>query len=428
MSTEKTTKKRILWYSDTPISTTGFGNVARNLIQRLGSDYDITVIGINSDGHSYNKEDYPCDIIPAFSFHPLNADGNIYGYKKLLHYLASEDWDYFFTLQDTFIMKQFSEKVKEIQEHKKSQGRKVFKWAGYYPTDMPLHPDWIIRSVMLTDTPVSYNQYGIDSVMAQEKNIPELKNYEKFVKKIYHGSNEKEFHVSDKDEVESFTQNFFNGKVSPDDFLITNINRNQSRKDIARTLMIFKEVKKQIPNAKLYTHCLVSGDKSGINLLEVARRIGLDTTGDWLYPHPSLATPGTGMPVSDLNLIYNRSNLNISTSLGEGWGLSSTESMLTKTINLMPNHTSFPEIIGENEERGYLMSSGNKSTNFMVLGARDNSVVRPLVDVDDAVEKIVHIYNNNDEVQQKIDTAYNWVKENLDWDKIAQQWRDEVFI
>lgn len=420
------TKKKILWYSDTPISTTGFGNVARNLIQRLGKEFDITVIGINSDGNSYDKTEFPCEIKPAFAFRPQNANGDVYGKDFLLEELQKGDFDYFFTLQDTFIIQAISERVKEIQEIKQKQGRPNFKWVLYYPTDMPLNPDWIIRSVMLSDVPVSYNEYGIKEVLEYSETIPELKTYRDRVKKIYHGSSDTDFHVVEKEKVSEWSKKFFNGKVKDDDFLIVNVNRNQSRKDIARTLMIFNLFQKQVPNAKLYTHCLLQKDKSSIDLLEVARRLGLDKSKSWIYPHPSLCTPGSGMPVGGLNMIYNRADVNMSTSLGEGWGLSCTEAMLTKTINLMPNNTSFPELLGE--DRGYFMESGNTPSHFMVLGGFDNSIVRPLVDVEDGVKKLLEIKNNPDEVLRRTEKAYAWAKANLNWDKIAEQWKDEVFI
>lgn len=416
--------KKILWYSDSPTVTTGFGNVAHQILKQLAPFAEIKVVGINGDGHPYDIFEHDYDIVPAFSFHPLNNDGDIYGRNKLLHYLETEDYDYIITLQDTFVLQELGVKIKAIQARKAKEG-KPFKWVLYYPADMPLHPEWIQRSIMMADIAVSYNQYGIDTVLDQQKNVPEIGLMKDKLKVIYHGTDTKSFFPVSEQAKDMFRESYFHGKVKKDDFLIINVNRNQSRKDLTRTLITFKYILEEIPNAKLYTHCLVEGDAAGENLFEVARRIGLDNHPTvWLYPTKEMATPGMGMGINEMNMLYNVADVNFSTSMGEGWGLSSTEAMMAGTINVLPRHTSFPEIVGRNEERGYLMNAGNSPSLWMSFGKFDNSVVRPLTDVESAIQKLKYVYQHKDLVKQKIEAARKWAIETLDWDVIGRQWRD----
>jgi glycosyltransferase involved in cell wall biosynthesis len=59
----------------------------------------------------------------------------------------------------------------------------------------------------------------------------------------------------------------------------------------------------------------------------------------------------------DVNAVYNLSNYNITTTLGEGFGLSLIESMATGTKSIAPNNSVISEILANT---GYLVK--NKMT------------------------------------------------------------------
>ena len=50
----------------------------------------------------------------------------------------------------------------------------------------------------------------------------------------------------------------------------------------------------------------------------------------------------------DLNNLYNIFDVFLSTTSGEGWGLTTIEAAITKTPLVIPKCTSFPEIFGDN--------------------------------------------------------------------------------
>ena len=94
--------------------------------------------------------------------------------------------------------------------------------------------------------------------------------------------------------------------------------------------------------------------------------------------------------------------------------------MAAKTPVIMPNNTAMVEFI--TEDRGYLVKSGSNNSLFTVL-PNDNEVLRCLTDVDDLVEKLVRVYNNRDEAEEKAENAYKWVTTEMDWQKhIVPQW------
>jgi len=102
-----------------------------------------------------------------------------------------------------------------------------------------------------------------------------------------------------------------------DTFIITNVNRNQQRKDIPRTIAVFEEFRKHVPNSTLYLHCAIKDQ--GWDLAEVCKTFGFDTSKDVIFPKNF--GPNQGYPREVLNLIYNASDVVISTTLGEGFGL-----------------------------------------------------------------------------------------------------------
>lgn len=94
--------------------------------------------------------------------------------------------------------------------------------------------------------------------------------------------------------------------------------------------------------------------------------------------------------------------------------------MACKTPVLMPNNTAMAELI--TEDKGYLADSGS-SFNLWTSLPNDNDVLRPLVDVEDMVNKMLYIYNNYEDAKQKAETAYKWIQSDLKWSgKIAKQW------
>jgi len=96
------------------------------------------------------------------------------------------------------------------------------------------------------------------------------------------------------------------------------------------------------------------------------------------------------------------------------------EAMATKTPLVMPRNTAMTEFI--TEDRGYLVDSGTNASLWTVL-PHDNEVLRPLVDVDDMVKTLVHVYNNRDEAKKKAENAYKWVVKDMDWQgSIADKW------
>jgi len=392
-------KKKIIFYGDSPTCATGFGQVSRNILPALleSGRYDVDVLGINywGDPHSYPFRIWPMAV---------NGQRDPYGRQRLQQHLLDPtlEYDFLFFLQDTFIL----DFIPTMLENLKKVG-KDFKSVFYYPVDGIPKEAWI-RAANSVDFPVTYSQFG------REQSIQLVPEIEERIRVLPHGVNPQVFFPVPEEEALAFRRQYF-GALS-DHFIITNVNRNQQRKDIPATIKAFIEFRKERPDSLLYLH--MAATDQGWNLPEVIKAFGLSIKTDVILPQKF--TPSAGFPLEVLNLLYNASDCLVSTTVGEGWGLSWTEAMATKTPVVYPINTCLGEYI--TEETGFPYKSGGDLDHIAVL-PHDNEVPRPTAHIYDMVKQLTLVHDNKEEVARRVDAAYKMVHSNLIWDRqINPQW------
>lgn len=407
-------KVNLLLYGDYCCGT-GFAQVLGNIARELHATgkYNIDVIAINYSGDPKDGDKWPGNVYPAMPGGMMNAGayGDVYGRQRLLDLMGSGKYDVVFMLQDTFVIEPIMEEIKKTQDALTQNGMKIFKTIWYYPVDAQLKKQWV-DTVAGADYPVVYTEYGKRETL---KHMPELEDR---LRVIYHGNNPSHFFpIQDKQDVANFRKSYFNGKAE-DRFLIVNINRNQPRKDIARSLMILKELWDRGRRPLLYLH--MQYEDAGGNIFTIANQLGLGKEYEFFLPSPKIFNANQGMPLEDVNRIYNAADLVLSTTLGEGWGLSMTEAMATKTPVVAPDNTSFSEMGANNRVK--LIPSGADPSMWIVKEG-DNERIRPLMDVKAAADAIEAIMDGKD--KPNVDAAFQWVSD-LNWKNICKQWIEVV--
>lgn len=397
-------KTRILFYGDGPQVATGFGTVSRNILVPLAETgkYDITVMGINYWGEPHEFHNLPTWPVG------MNKDKDPYGRKLVQERIKSSDFDILFMIQDSFILEFVRDFIPELKYSKK------FKSVIYFPIDGIPKKNWV-EAMSVADYPVTYTDFGFNECA---KAYPPIADK---LRTIPHGINVDDFYPALYSEMLAFRSKYF-GPLA-DRFIITNVNRNQQRKDIPRTIMAFSELKKRLgpDKAVLYLHMAINDQ--GWKLDEVVKSCGLEINRDVIFPVNF--GPNQGFPRHILNLIYNCSDVVVSSTTGEGWGLAQVEAMAAKTPVLSPDNTACTEVLGASKG-GLLVESGKDMEHHVVL-PHDNEVIRPIISIKDMVDKLEMLYNDEVLRFRLGEQGHDWVRENLVWERdIVPKWESVI--
>lgn len=420
----KPKKIKLLWYGDSPTANTGFGCVSRNVLAQLHKSdfFDITVLGIqyfeDPEVDLYKREDMPYRIISAGN----NHDRDMFGRKKLLSLIGREHFDLIVTFQDLCNLDMRRVKMESIRAAiNKSQVKfkKRTRWLIYTPIDGQLKP-FELQPIKDADLTVLYTKFGYQEVIKTitkegmtKTSDPALQRiYVNEVNKklhyIYHGIDTSIFKPIKREKLLGFRKEYFN--IEPEDFLIINVNRNQSRKALPHTIEAYTIAKQENKNINLYLHCRET---------DVGGRLA-SVLEAYDYPDgiqlPKNLDVIKGVSDETLNKIYNCADLYITTTLGEGWGLTVTEAMACKVPVIIPPHSSLTEI----GECGRAIFSSFASNT---ISHEDFYRLRPATNTMDLASKIGMVIKNkdNENIKEITNKAYKWVKK-LTWDNIGKEW------
>ena len=380
-------KKRLLVWSDFLVPT-GFGNVAENLLDTMHEDYEVFILGINYRGDKHYDTS-------KYFVYPTDGQ-DLLGIHKLPVVLDDVKPDIIFLFQDIFHISDIIEKIRQ----KVGDECKI---VSYFPVDgSPFNQSWS-NVLDYSDAVVTYSDWAIEVV---KNSLSEL--YQNIViEKLYHGVNQDIFFKHSKIEIEKLRR----ADSWENKFVVCNVNRFQPRKFIAGTSLAFSMF------AKGYAYCTKCGHHMPINrkMCDLNSCSGKYLTYHpankedvFLYlhmmPHEHVMGPGganalqshllnAGYEDSDVNKIvginarniykekippklvnniYNASNLNISSAIGEGCGLSLIEAASSGTPSIAPRNSAIPEML---KDTGHLID--NAGVFNMAL---DNGHLRPIVD------------------------------------------------
>jgi glycosyltransferase involved in cell wall biosynthesis len=400
-------KQKILVWSDFVGATTGFGVVSKHILKALHNTgrYDIDQLAINMFVDFPDRDEFPYGLQAARLGDPKDPYGN----QMFLDTLVQKPYDLVFIINDTFVTEAVSHKIAEVRQAKKTHGDPDFRLLYYYPIDCRFMPR-AMNMVKTCDIPIAYTQFAKTATQRLAPDInPEV---------IYHGTDIHNFKkIQDSDRI--FARKRFFGIEDPNTFILINVNRNNIRKDIARTILAFKEFRKQVPNSVLYVHTKIvdsPGHGQEIDLSVPVEELGLSMRKDVIFPQA--LHPARGFQIDVLNALYNASDACITTTLGEGWGLTVTEAMAAGVPMIVPDNTSMPEIIGSDGDRGYMYPC--REQVYV-----DNSGYRWCGRMDDIVATMMSCYNdwknNKDRRQAIIDRAHHFTQV-YSWENICKQW------
>lgn len=392
---------------------TGFATVSKNIKaevkKAMGSEVELHICAVNHFGDNYTEDDGT--LVFSAKRNDVKADDfGRFAFLKILN--DSDEYDGIFIIQDLGVIQPIIGILESILNKKKAEKRKQFKSMWYFPVDCRIFPA-LVKNIEFFDTLVTYTEFGRSEVLRLR---PDLKGK---VKVIYHGNNPYDFYPIEKEKVEEFRKSFF-GENS-EKIIITNVNRNQPRKDITNTIFGFisaKETWKELGVSKepfLYLHCHPK-DPMGHDLRAVLMQTELVEYEDYMLIPKRFEE--NMCSTEELNMIYNASDIYVTTTLGEGWGLTITEAFSTMLPVIAPNTTSITEISG-NGSRAYLLNT------IIPFCSNVDNIIREQTDYYEVGEMIKEvakkITNNDPDHQLRVTRAFRWTRE-IEWKEICKRW------
>jgi glycosyltransferase involved in cell wall biosynthesis len=321
----------------------------------------------------------------------------------------TDAYDGIFICQDLGTITSFMEVLEHIKQDKKDNNKKVFKSIFYTPVDCPqlIYP--LVKGLDFFDVLVTYTEFGRKLINGLR---PELK-----VKVIPHGNSSKDFFPMVEEDIKKFRQEYFGENA--DKFIITNINRNQPRKDLPNTIFAFMEAKEiwkeNLPKPFLYLHTHPK-DPMGWDIRALMMQTNLVEDVDYKLLPKEYEEQGTETEL--VNKIYNASDVYLTTTLGEGWGLGFSEAAACKTPIVAPYSTSFIEMSNYGKN-AYMLE-----TLYPFVNETDN-VIRQQTDIYEVAENLLQVCmdkcSNSKDLTDKLERSYQWSKK-IEWSEVCKSW------
>lgn len=391
-------KKVIAVYGDTPTVSTGFGNVIKSIFTNLTDEFEIKIVGVNYNGYPHNFSDLK--IFPACN--PLYVQGGIdyYGREHLKRWVEVEHFDLFFMLNDGWLLRDFAPDV--IDRIKKKGGK--IPTVCYFPIDCEETEgawyDWL----MDVDVPVTYTDFGLDVVKKifpalglRTKVIPHGANVNVF-KPIPRGSDPKVAHY----------RNLVGGE-----FAFINVNKNQVRKNVPCSIAAMREYQREIDNNDTLVLHMNEEEGMGCHVRIIANSLGFEKKN-------TIRISPARLDEEHLNCMYNACQVALTTSAGEGWGLSISEAICAGIPVIAPKHTSFPEVV---KEFGYLYDPGAR--NCALPLSTDRSNWRYYADPTVVANAMLDVRKDYTKYKELALLGRKWYEENRTWEHhVVPQWRE----
>jgi glycosyltransferase involved in cell wall biosynthesis len=393
-------------------SFTGFSTVSKNLVSNwkkiFGERMFLDIVAVNYFGDGYSEG--PNIRIVSAKKNDIAKDD--FGRYVFMRSLLDVDYDVIFILQDLGVVVPMIPHIKKIKDDRKKENKKQFKSILYFPVDFNLTPNLGV-GLEFFDSLATFTDFGKQNI---NRLRPDLKAK---VRVIPHGNNFENFYVMPESEVTAFRKSYFGDNA--DKFIIGNVNRNQPRKDIPNTIFGFLEYWETYnKNSFLYLH-MNPKDPMGWHLRTILAQTPLREGIDFMFPPKDDYEKGAD--ISKLNSIYNSMDVFLSTATGGGWELTVTEAMSARKPVVIPNHTSFQYLGGQNGERAYFLN-----TLYPSVSTIDN-VIRFQSDLYEVAETLNYLYNdiqnNSPELALKIDNAYKFIEKHK-WEDIAKTFSEEI--
>lgn len=308
--------KKLLFVGDAACPS-GFARATHEILERVRYEYAVTVLGINYRGDPHQ---YPYDIYASA------VGGDAFGVGRLIWMCDLVKPDVIVIQQDGWHIPSY------VNQLRLRQSNGEYAWPEYagIPVIAAVAVDgknfrgeWL-EGVELAVfwTQFALNEARLGGFMGRAAVIPLGVDLD-----VYHPM----------DREAALTM--FGADGIKDRFIVGNINRNQPRKRWDLTIQYFAEWihSRNIKDAQLFFHCAPTGEMS-IDVLQMARYYNISECVGFRMPAVNY-----GIPEEEMRATYNCFDAQISTTQGEGFGLTTIEGMACGVPQIIPDWSALGE-------------------------------------------------------------------------------------
>jgi len=394
-------KIKIMLLSDSVLTPTGFANITRELCKRLSQmpEFEVYHVAWNSNGVNLVPPIKTGDLgaTEDLNFTILSGGRKPYAEDVLPEYFAKYQPDIFWVLLDSFMLYPW------IIPMSFAPAKSIM----YYPSDGNYFPTGCENVLKKFDVPVAMSKFAQNQL---------TDGYNVMSEYIPHATNPNLFYPMSTEEKRKCKADF---GIPEDAFVFGDVTRNQGRKMVGLEVMAFGEFMKRNPDANAYLLLWTDfQDQAGhSDLMNLARRYNVE--------HRILGKGAMkfyqGAPTSKMNSIYNAMDVKISTSTGEGFGITTIEAMAAEIPIIMTDYTTTAELL----DYPYAAPSAQQELQIgkcgigvpiaaEIPGTWD--VYRGFVNLEEFVDAMKMLYNQADTRKQMGAAGRQRVLDNYTWD------------
>lgn len=392
-------------------ATTGFARVTHAIGDRLARDYghEVHALAVNFDGDAGKW-----DTAIRLWMPNKRVQADVYGLSRYVEMLADVMPDVVLMINDPYVVLRHIFRNRYDEDLVLARSRPIIAYMPVDGTNQPVQwgrlPELVAKLPSIPGgtgpklIPVAMSKYGqefLDSDHLAPHGVePEFRPL-----------SEGPITLSSGKVITTKQEMLVELGIPEDAFLILRVDRNSHRKNFGDTWRAIVPVMHRHKNVYAWLHCRAEGEQ-----LELPQLVSRDLETAHRFFWPGKFSTHHGWPNQDLVGLYNAADMFVSTSMGEGFGLTLAEAAACGLPIVAQKVSSIPEVVGPG---GFLLKPER-------LMATDSGQDQWLPDVKAFTNAIERLYGDVGLRQSLGSAGRAHVLSSFDWDRTAKQFHELI--